>query len=80
MDTVALAYWSPVILVQQLLAIKFHLLPCGGINMKGTGTATIVVNLVQQLTFLDEKPWHQIFLDLHKAYDAMDCKKILEKV
>ena len=22
--------------------------------------------------------WHQIFLDVHKAYDAMDWEKILE--
>jgi hypothetical protein len=38
----------------------------------------IEVKLAQQLAFLDQKPWHQIFLDLHKAYDAMDCKKTLE--
>ena len=42
------------------------------------GTATIEVKLTQQLAFLDHKPWHQIFLDLHKAYDAMDWEKTLE--
>ncbi len=38
----------------------------------------IEVKLVQQLAFLDQKPWHQIFLDLHKAYDPMDREKTLE--
>ncbi len=33
---------------------------------------------MQQLAFLDQKPWHQIFLDLHKMYDAMDREKALE--
>jgi hypothetical protein len=49
------------ILVQHLLAIKFHNLLHGSINMKGTGTTTIEVKLVQQLVVLDQKPWHQIF-------------------
>jgi hypothetical protein len=60
------------ILVQRLSAIQCHDSLHGGINKKGTGMATIKVKLVQQLAFLDQKPWHQIFLDLHKAYDAMD--------
>jgi hypothetical protein len=34
--------------------------------------ASIEVKLAQQLMFLDQKPWHQIFLDLHKAYNNMD--------
>jgi hypothetical protein len=66
------------ILVQWLLAIQFHDCLHDGINKKGTGTATIEVKLVQQLALLDQKPWHQIFLDLHKAYDAMDWEKTLE--
>jgi hypothetical protein len=66
------------ILVQRLSAIQCHKVLHGGINKKGTGTATIEVKLAQQLTFLDQKPWHQIFLDLHKAYDAMDREKALE--
>jgi hypothetical protein len=65
-------------LVQQLSAIQCHDSLHGGINKKGTGTATIEVKLAQQLAFLDQKPWHQIFLDLHKAYDAMDQEKTLE--
>jgi hypothetical protein len=49
------------ILVQQLSAIQCHDSLHGGINKKGTGTATIKVKLAQQLAFLDQKPWHQIF-------------------
>ncbi len=62
-------------LEQQLLTNKFHNLLHGSINMKGTGTVTIEVKLAQQLAFLDQKPLHQIFLDLHKAYDTTDCEK-----
>jgi hypothetical protein len=65
-------------LVQRLSAIQCHDSLHGGINKKGMGTATIEVKLTQQLAFLDHKPWHQIFLDLHKAYDAMDWEKTLE--
>ncbi len=68
------------ILVQHLLAIKFHNLLNGSINVKGTGTTTIEVKLAQQLVVLDQKPWHQIFLDPHKTYDTMDCKEILKKL
>jgi hypothetical protein len=66
------------ILVQRLSAIQCHCSLHGGINKKGMGTATIKVKLAQQLAFLDQKPWHQIFLDLHKAYDTMDWEKTLE--
>ncbi len=38
----------------------------------------IKVKLVQQLVFPDQTPWHQIFLDLLKAYDAMDWEKTLD--
>ena len=33
---------------------------------------------MQHLAFLDQKPWHQIFLDLHKVYNTMDRKKTLK--
>ncbi len=46
--------------------------------MKGTGITTIEVKLAQKLVVLDQKPWHQIFLDPHKTYDTMDCMIYLE--
>ena len=47
----------------------------------GTGTATLEANLLQQLAVLREEVLYVIFLDLHKAYDALDrssCLEILE--
>ena len=47
----------------------------------GTGTTTIKAKLIQQLVALREEVLYVIFLDLHKAYDALDryrCLEILE--
>ena len=47
----------------------------------GTGTTTFVAKLLQQLASLREEVLYIIFLDLHKAYDALDrymCLEILE--
>ena len=38
----------------------------------GTGTATLEAKLLQQLVALREEVLYVIFLDLHKAYDALD--------
>ena len=38
----------------------------------GTGTATLEANLLQQLAALREEVLYMIFLDLTKAYDALD--------
>ena len=48
---------------------------------RGTGTATLEANLLQQLAALREEVLYVILLDLHKAYDALDrsrCLDILE--
>ena len=45
------------------------------------GTATLEAKLLQQLKALWEEVLYGIFLDLHKAYDALDrsdCLEILE--
>ncbi len=68
------------ILVQWLLLIQFQDCLYGGISQKGTDMAMIKAKLVQQLAFLDQTPWHQIFLDLHKAYDTMDWEKTLDSL
>jgi hypothetical protein len=52
---------------------------CG--NNRGTGTAIIEAKLAQQLSYLELKPFYGIFLDLRKAFDAMDweqCIMVLE--
>ena len=44
------------------------------------GTAIMEVKLHQQLAWVDQVPLYQIYLDLKKAYDALDwtrCLKIL---
>ena len=38
----------------------------------GMGTATLEAKLLQQLAALREEVLYVIFLDLHKAYDALD--------
>ena len=43
----------------------------------GTGTATLEVNMLQQGAALREAILHEIFLDLHKAYDALDRSRCL---
>ena len=45
---------------------------------RGTGTATLEAKLLQQLAALREEVMYVIFLDLHKAYDAMDRSRCLE--
>ena len=45
---------------------------------RGTGTATLEVKLLQQFSALREAVLHTIFLDLHKAYNALDRSRCLE--
>jgi hypothetical protein len=50
-------------------------------NKRGMGTAIIKAKLAQQLLYLEFKPFYGIFLDLRKAFDAMDweqCIMLLE--
>ena len=44
----------------------------------GTGTSTLEVNLLHQVAALSEAVLHEIFLDLHKAYDALDRFRCLD--
>ena len=45
---------------------------------RGTGTATLEANLLQQLASMREEALYVIFLDLTKAYDALDSSRRLE--
>ena len=45
---------------------------------RGMGTATLEAKLLQQLKALWEEVLYGIFLDLHKAYDALDRSRCLE--
>jgi hypothetical protein len=47
----------------------------------GIGTAIIEAKLAQQLSYLELRPFYGVFLDLRKAFDAMDrerCLMVLE--
>ena len=62
-------------------SITFHDFLHGFQEGHGTGTVTLKAKLLQQLAALREEVLYVIFLDLHKAYDALDryrCLKILE--
>ena len=45
---------------------------------RGARTASLEVNLIQQLTSMGEAVLFEVFLDLRKAYDALDRERTLE--
>ena len=45
---------------------------------RGTGTATLEANLLQQLAAMRKEVLYVIFLDLTKSYDALDISRCLE--
>ena len=62
-------------------SITFHDVLHGFWAGRGTGTATLEAKLIQQLSAMREEVLYVIFLDLTKAYDALDrsrCLDILE--
>ena len=78
------AMWRVVaaILNRRLTAsITYHDFLHGFWAGRGTGTTTLEAKLLQQLLALREKVLYVTFLDLYKAYDALDrsrCLAILE--
>ena len=64
------------------VAITYHNSIHGFRAGRVTGTTTLEVKLLQQVLALKEAVLHAIFLDLQKAYDALDrsrCMDILEE-
>ena len=61
----------------RLNAIGLHDSLHGCRDKRGTGTAIIEAKLAQQLSYLKLKPFYGIFLDLRKAFDAMDRERCL---
>ncbi len=64
-----------------LEAIELHDSLHGCCSKRGTGTAIIEAKLAQQLSYLELRPFYGVFLDLWKAFDAMDwewCIMLLE--
>jgi hypothetical protein len=64
----------------RLEAIMLHDSLHGCLASQGTGTGIIEAKLAQQLAHLEQTPFFSIFIDLQKAFDAMDrgcCLEIL---
>ena len=59
-------------------SIAFHKFLHGFLAGRRTGTSTLEAKLLQQLAALREEVMYVIFLDLHKAYDALDRSRCLE--
>ena len=67
-------------MVARFSVIELHDCLHGGLSKRGTGTAIMEVELQQQFAWVEQEPLYQIYLDLRKAYDALDrgqCLKIL---
>jgi hypothetical protein len=64
-----------------LEAIALHDSLHGCRNRRGTGAAVIEAKLAQQLAHIEQTPFYGVFINLKKAFDAMDqerCLLILE--
>ncbi len=75
--------WKVVdqIMDRRLNALLLHEGLHGCWNGCGTGTAILEAKLAQQLAHLGQEPFYRVFLDLKKAFNAMDrerCLLILE--
>jgi len=65
----------------RLDTINLHDCLHGCCNHRGTGTGVIEAKLAQQLSYLEQKLFYGVFLDLKKAFDLMGrehCIMILE--
>ena len=73
-------FWKVVegIMDVRLGIIEFHPFMHGFVKGRGCGTAGIEAKLAQQLAYLRQTPLYGIFIDLRKAYDAMDRDRCLE--
>jgi hypothetical protein len=75
--------WKVVkqIIDQGLNALPLHEVLHGCRNGRGMGMAILEAKLAQQLAHLEQEPFYGVFLDLKKAFNAMDrerCLLILE--
>jgi len=65
------------IIDHRLNAIELHDSLHGCRDSRGTGTAIINAKLAQQLSYIELKPFYGVFLDLRKAFDAMDRERCI---
>ena len=69
---------ASILNLQIMASITFHDFLHGFQEGCGTGTATLEAKLFQQLMALREEVLYVIFLELHKAYDALDRSRCIE--
>ena len=50
----------------------------GFLAARGTCTDIVKATLVQQIVYLEQVPLYGLFLDLRKAFDAMDRERCLQ--
>ena len=76
--------WKVIVVIINCLitaSITYHDFLHGFRAGRGMGTATLEVRLIHQITAMREEVLCTIFMNLHKAYDALDryrCLDILE--
>ncbi len=61
----------------RLDSIKLHDSLHGCCNKRGMGTTITKAKLAQQLLYLELKPFYGVFLDLWKAFNAMDWERCI---
>ncbi len=61
----------------RLDSIELHDSLHGYRHKRGTSTAIIEAKLAQQLSYLELEPFYGFFLDLQKAFDAMDWERVI---
>ena len=66
------------IMDRRLNCLELHDCLHGYRAKRGTGTAILEAKLAQQLAWLEQHPLYGIFIDLRKAFDAMDRERCLE--
>lgn len=59
-------------------SIIFHEALHGYVPGRGMGTAIMSAKLFQQLTHINQRQVRPVFIDLHKAFDSIDCEHTLE--
>ncbi len=62
---------------KRLNGINLHKSLHGCRDRRGTGTAVIEAKLTQQLAYLEQLSFYGVFLDLKKAFNAIDCEHCL---
>ena len=73
-------FWKSIeiLIHRRLQVVEFHDCLHGFIGGRDTGTSTIKAKLAQQLAHLEQELLFETFVDLKKAYDAMDRERCME--